>query len=325
MKKFSIHLFIYSAICVTALLLFELYLLRVPNRYSFKYNYIDTHKNEIEILLLGNCLIEDGLIPQILGPHTFNAAISGREKIYDAELAKQFIANMPKIKTVVLSVEYRDFAFGRGKVNPRDHKKHGGLKSTIKCMHYKYMNIHVDPFWYWSEFLNSELNYKERIHMTYQQQIETDTLGFVKLLDANKIPEWEYWDLPGIYDTSLPIDSEMYKSLYQSYYTIAQICSEHQVRLILTSLPVYKTFQQDMNPHVEKEIKEFTARIQREFPEVEYYNFFRDDRFHPEDFHDALHLSESGSRKFSHIISEIIGAPPFSVHTDTNPELTALH
>ena len=306
MKRFLINLSVFSAICVTALLLFELYLLRVPNRYSYKYNYIDNHKNEIEILLLGNCLIEDGLIPQTLGPHTFNAAISGREKIYDAELAKQFVAQMPKLKTLVLSVEYRDFAFGRGKVNPRDHKKHGGLESTIKCMHYKYMNIHVDPFWYWSEFLNSELNYKERIHMTYQQQIETDTLGFVKLLDSNKMAEWEYWDLPGIYDTSLPIDSDMYKSLYQSYQTVAHECSEHQVRLILISLPVHKTFQEDMNPLVEKEMEDFVAQIRQEYPEVEYYNFFRDERFTPQDFHDALHLSESGSRKFSAIIAKMI-------------------
>ena len=306
MKRFLIHLSVFGAVCITALLLFELYLLKVPNRYSFKYNYIDQHKNDIETLLLGNCLIEDGLIPQTLGPHTFNAAISGREKIYDAELAKQFVAKMPKLKTLVLSVEYRDFAFGRGKVNPLDHKKHGGLESTIKCMHYKYMNIHTDPFWYWSEFLNSELNYKERIHMTYQQQIETDTLGFVKLLDSNKMAEWEYWDLPGIYDTSLPIDSDKYEHLYQSYQTVAHECSEHQVRLILISLPVHKTFQKDMNPLVEKEMEDFVAQIQREYPKVEYYNFFRDERFVPQDFHDALHLSESGSRKFSDIIAKMI-------------------
>ena len=306
MKRFLIHLSIFTAVCVTALLLFELYLLKVPNRYSFKYNYIDHHKNEIETLLLGNCLIEDGLIPQRLGPHTFNAAISGREKIYDAELAKQFVAQMPKLKTLVLSVEYRDFAFGRGKVNPLDRKKHGGLESTIKCMHYKYMNIHVDPFWYWSEFMHSELNYKERIHMTYQQQIETDTLGFVKLLDSNKMAEWEYWDLPGIYDTSLPIDSSKYKSLYQSYHTVAKICSEHHVRLILISLPVHKTFQNGMNPLVEKEMEDFITQIQQEYPNVEYYNFFRDKRFNPLDFHDALHLSESGSRKFSDIIAKMI-------------------
>ena len=142
--------------------------------------------------------------------------------------------------------------------------------------------------------------------MTYQQQIETDTLGFVKLLDSNKMAEWEYWDLPGIYDTSLPIDSDMYKSLYQSYHTVAQVCSEHQVRLILISLPVHKTFQKDMNPLVEKEMEDFVAQIQQEYPEVEYYNFFRDERFISQDFHDALHLSESGSSKFSDMIAKMI-------------------
>ena len=76
MIKFIRHLIIFSLVCVLALFMFELYLLRVPNRYSYKYNYMKSHKNEIHVLLLGNCLIEDGLIPQMLGEHTFNAAIS---------------------------------------------------------------------------------------------------------------------------------------------------------------------------------------------------------------------------------------------------------
>lgn len=306
MKKFLKHIIIFYSVCFLALLLFELYLLRIPNRYSYKYNYIENHKDEIEVLLLGNCLIEDGLIPQMLGNHTFNAAISGREKKYDVELVKQFVPKMKNLKVLVLSIEYRDFSFGRGKVNPQDHKKHGGLESTIKCMHYKYMNCHVDPFWYWSEFLNSELNYKERMRMTFEQQIETDSLGFVKLRDANRIADWEHWDLPAIYDTSVPIDSEKYECLYRDYEIISKICRDNNVRLILTSLPVYKTFQEDMNPVVEEEISDFAQRIQNEFPSVEYYNFFRDDRFIAEDFHDALHLSESGSVKFTQIVKDLV-------------------
>ena len=75
---------------------------------------------------------------------------------------------------------------------------------------------------------------------------------------------------------------------------------------MLLTLPVHKTFQEDMNPLVEKEMGDFVSQIQQEYPEVEYYNFFRDERFVPQDFHDALHLSESGSRKFSSIIAKKI-------------------
>ncbi len=306
MIKFIRHLIIFSLVCVLALFMFELYLLRVPNRYSYKYNYMKSHKNEIHVLLLGNCLIEDGLIPQMLGEHTFNAAISGREKIYDADLAKQFVSQMPNLKVLVLSLEYRDFSMGRGKTNPRDHKKHGGLESTIKCMHLKYMNTHVDPFWYWSEIINSELNFKKRIHMPFKEQIETDSLGFVKLRDVNRIEDWEHWDLPAIYDTTIPVDSNKYEQLLHIYQTVAQVCMKNNVRLILTSLPVYKTFQEDMNPGVEQEMSDFISVIQREYPSVEYYNFMRDNRFLPDDFHDAKHLSESGSVKFSHIMKNII-------------------
>ena len=310
MRKFLLNILGFAVLCVAAMFLVELYLLNVPNRYSYKYNYIKNHKNEIQVLLLGSCHIEDDLNPKLLGEHTFNAAISGREEVYDADLIKQFVPQMKNLKVLVMPLEYRDFAMGRGKKNPRDLKKHGGFQSTFKCMYYKYMNIHIDPFWYWSEILNSELNYKERIHMTYAQQIETDSLGFVQLLDANKIDKWEYWDLPSIYDMSLPIDSSKYQQIFEIYHTAGKICADNGVRLILTSLPMYKTYQEDLNPAAEREKRDFVKRIQKEFPTVEYYSFMRDERFLPEDFHDASHLSESGAPKFSKIFKEIIDGNP---------------
>ena len=39
---------IIAVLCVAAMFLVELYLLNVPNRYSYKYNYIKNHKNEIQ-------------------------------------------------------------------------------------------------------------------------------------------------------------------------------------------------------------------------------------------------------------------------------------
>lgn len=307
MRKFLLSILCFGTLCLAAMFLVELYLLKVPNRYSYKYNYIEDHKDEIQVLLLGSCHIEDDLDPKLLGPHTFNAAISGREEVYDAELVKQFVPRMKNLKVLVMPLEYRDFAMGRGHENPRDLKTHGEFASTFKCMYYKYMNIHIDPFWYWSEILNSELNYKERIHMNYAQQIETDSLGFVKLLDTNKIDKWENWDLPAIYDMSLPVDSNKYQEIYEIYHTAGQLCSENGVRLILTSLPMYKTYQEDLNPAAEKEMQDFVSKIQQEFPStIEYYNFMHDERFNAEDFHDASHLSESGAPKFSKIFKEII-------------------
>lgn len=318
MKKFFINIVSLSACCLFALFLCELFLLTVPNRYSYKRGYIEKHLNDIQILLLGNCHIEDALIPNILGAHTFNTAISGREPVYDFEIAKRYIPQMNQLKVVLMQFDYRSFAFGRERNNPRDYKIHGGHEATFKCMYYKYMGMRVDPFWYWSEILNSELDYKKRIWVSFAHQIESDTLGFVKLLDVNKIDNWEYWDLPRIYDLSKPIDQSEYDNLYNGYRTLAQISHKCGVRLILVSTPMYKTYQEDMIPEVEEEMCNFINKIKKEYPDVEYYDFQHDGRFLPEDFHDASHLSESGSRKFSEIIHEIIINQPTEINEKGN-------
>ena len=158
-------------------------MLTVPNRYSYKYDYVEQHSKDIKVLLLGNCHIEDALNPKILGDSVFNTAISGREIIYDEELAKHFIPKMQNLKTVIMQFDYRSFGLGREKRNPRDYKEHGGFESTFKCMYTKYMKFSVDGWWYWSEIINSELNYKSRIWMDPKDAIECDSLGFVQLPD----------------------------------------------------------------------------------------------------------------------------------------------
>ncbi len=295
-----------SAMFVMILIAFEFFMLTVPNRYSYKYKYLDQHCDEIKVLLLGNCHIEDALNPKILGDSIFNTAISGREIIYDAELAKQFIPRMKNLKTVIIQFDYRSFGLGREKRNPRDHKKHGGFQSTFKCMYTKYMKIHVDGWWYWSEILNSELNYKTRIWLPYKGAIECDTLGFVQLMDSTKYEAWQYWDLPRLYDTTIPVDQTKYDELYRCYRTIADLAASKGARLMLLVTPMLHTYQEDMVPEVEDEMTVFVERLQKEFPNVEYYDFTRDDRFFPEDFHDASHLGESGTVKFSQIVRNII-------------------
>ena len=306
MKRYIRNIILLSGLFVIFLLAFELFMLTVPNRYSYKYNYVEQHRNDIRVLLLGNCHIEDALNPKILGDSVFNTAISGREIIYDVELAKRFIPQMANLNTVVMQLDYRSFGFGREKKNPRDYKKHGGFESTFKCMYTKYMKFRVDGWWYWSEIINSELNYKSRIWMTAKGAIESDSLGFVQLPDSTKNEVWQYWDLPRLYDTSIPISQEKYDELYKSYQTIAQLAAARNARFLLLTTPMLKTYQEDMVPQVEDEMRAFVAKLQKEFPNVDYYDFTRDERFLPEDFHDASHLSESGTIKFSEIIKEIL-------------------
>lgn len=306
MKRYILNIILIFGLYAILLLAFELLLLTVPNRYSYKYNYVKEHVNDIKILLLGNCHIEDALNPRILGDSVFNTAISGREIKYDLELAKRFIPEMQNLNTVIMQLDYRSFGLGREKKNPRDYKEHGGFESSIKCMYTKYMHSKVDGWWYWSEILNSELNYKLRIWMDPTDAIECDSLGFVQLSNNTKNEVWQYWDLPQIYDTSIPVSQEKYDELYKCYQIIAQLTASKNARFLLITTPMLNTYQEDMVPQVEDEMKAFVACLQKKYPNVDYYDFTRDERFLPEDFHDASHLSGAGALKLSQIIRDIL-------------------
>lgn len=306
MKKYLRNFILISVLFLLTLIVFELLMLLVPNRYSYKYNYVKDHADDIEILLLGNCHIEDDINPEQIGSKAFNMAISGRDEVYDKELAKQFVPQMRNLKAVIMQLDYRSFGFGREKRNPRDYKKHGCFESTYKCMYKKYMKLGVDSWWYWSEIINSELNYKERIWMDKKDAIECALSGFVQLMDSAKNETWQYWDLPRIYDITISVDQEKYEKLYECYHTIAELTAAKNVRLILLGTPMLKTYQEDMVPEVEEEIRAFVVRLQKAFPNVEYYDYTRDSLFIPEDFHDASHLGESGTVKFSKIVRNII-------------------
>lgn len=306
MKLFIKNLLILSLLFVLVLIAFELFMLTVPNRYSYKYNYVKDHLDDIEILFLGNCHIEDGVNPKFIGDRSFNTAISGREIVYDVELARRFVPSMKKLKAVLIQLDYRSFGFGREKPNPRDYKIHGGHEATFKCMYTKYMKMRVDGLWYWSEILNSELNYKYRIWLSKKDQIECDSLGFVSLKVVNKLDVWEYWDLPRLYDVTKVINKSEYDALYHHYETIAQLTNARGIRLILLVTPMYKTYQEDMVPQVRDEMSAFAEKLEQTYSNVEYYDFTDDSRFQAIDFYDASHLSEIGSQKFSTIIKDIL-------------------
>lgn len=299
MKRFFLNILKIGGIFLIVLIGFELILLTVTNRYSYKRNYVERHLNDISMLFLGNCHIENGLMPHVIGDSCFNMAISGREYQYDVALARQYVPRMRNLKVLVMPVDYLYMGLGRELPNARDLKPQVEPVSTFRCMYYRYMGIRVDGWCYASEILNSDLNYKERLWMTREQARECDSLGFIQLMDADRNKVWQHWDLPPIIDTTMPINQAEYALRYGQYAELARLTTRRGIRLVLVSTPMYTTYRADMNPRAEADIHVFVARLQREFQGVEYYDYTHDERFVATDFHDASHLSESGSLKFS--------------------------
>ena len=305
MKKFVKGISVFALAFLAACLVVELLLLVKTNHYSYKRDYLEQHLNDISVLLMGNSHIEEGLQPSLIADSAFNMAILGRTTVYDVELAKRYLPQMHHLKVLVMPLDYNDFYLGR-KLNPPDGVT--PFERSMKCLYYKHMGIRVDGFWYWPEMVNVRPNIFYRLLKPADKVRECDSLGFFALKLANRGVGWEKRVLPDSVDHTKGIDPDEYATMFSQFETIARLAREGHVRLILVSSPMYKTYQELMEPALLRDKDAFVKRLQERFPEVEYYDFAFDDRFVADDFFDSSHLTEQGAAKFSAIMGTIIGA-----------------
>lgn len=304
MKKFLLDCLyvLLSIVLISATI--ECLLLLKPNEYSYKRKYVEKHIDEIEYLLLGNSSIVFTILPDSLGNNCFNMATAGRDIRYDLELAKRYVPEMSNLDVLVVPLIYNNFILGRGEPNTLDQRKPLGMQSSYKCMHYKYMQLRIDGFWYWSEFLNSKFDFLHRFFLKDEDAIECDALGFRAQKITDRQSGWEYRYLPPIINMTKEKDETLYAYLYSVFSTFAELAASKNARLILLQPPAYTTYQQCMNEYVLDDINSFLDELKTNFQNVEYYDYSHDTRFTDDDFWDAAHLTDIGAFKFSHILKE---------------------
>ena len=304
MKKFLLDCLYVLLTIVLISATIECLLLLKPNEYSYKRKYVETHINDIECLLLGNSHIVFAIHPDSLGDNCFNMATVGRDIKYDLALAKRYVPEMDNLDALIIPLEYSLFILGRGEPNTLNQNKPLHRQSTYKCMHYKYMGIRLDGFWYWSEFLNSKFDFLHRFFLKDEDAIECDALGFRAQKITDRQSDWEYRYLPPITNMTKEKDETIYAYLNSVFSTFAELAASKNARLIILFTPMYTTYQQCMDDSVLDEINFFVDNFKAYFQNVEYYDYSHDKRFTEDDFWDASHLSDIGAMKFSHILKE---------------------
>ena len=284
MKKFIHNITFLGIILLLISIAIELLLFLRPNEYSYKRDYVEEHINDIRCLLLGHSHIANGLKPNILGDGVFNMAILGRSLAYDIELAKKYVPQMNQLELLIMPLDYKKFYFDRAKNNPNEMKKPPGRQGSYKCMYYKYMDIRIDHFWYWSELLNSKLDYMKRFMKNDTDARECDSLGYKKYDFSKRKNSWKNRSLPKIVDTTLDANREAQNRLYTRYSILAELTQKKGAKLIILITPKYKTYNNSKNPVVIKEMEAFLASLKQKYSNVEYYDYSTDKRFVDEDF-----------------------------------------
>ena len=105
MRKFLRNI----GICVLALVVLaigmEIAAEAIPNSYTYKREYMETHGGEIKTLILGSSNAYDGLNPAEL-PAAFNLANSSQTLEDDYRLLARYIEGMDSLETVIIGLGY---------------------------------------------------------------------------------------------------------------------------------------------------------------------------------------------------------------------------
>lgn len=312
MKCFLRKTALFALLALLLCIAIELFLLTVPNGYSYKRRYVEEHGDQIKVLVLGHSHTATGIIPEHLGDSVFNMAISGRTAYYDAALARRYIPTLTNLKCVIWPLRYNSqyLSYLYPCASKEGTQKPVNFTSTYQCMYEKYMDISYEPhipYWHWSELLNSRLEYGARIFKSdFEDKHGCMPSGFERMPSSSRPSDWQTNQLTLKIDYDHPNAPLAFKEGIDNLKHLADACNKAGVRLAVIAMPCYRTFTEMMTERGKAEMRQCVDSMQSAYPETEYYDFIDDPRFTEDDFFDASHLHEDGAEKFSLILKETL-------------------
>ena len=104
MKKFiSKTIFFLLPILVLAVIM-EISLRAIPNDYKQKRDYMDSHSDEIEVLVLGSSHSLYGINPKYFSQKTYNMAYVSQSLDLDYKILEKYHNRFKNLKTIIVDI-----------------------------------------------------------------------------------------------------------------------------------------------------------------------------------------------------------------------------
>jgi hypothetical protein len=299
MKKFILYIFLYLLPILVSAILLEIFLRQIPNDYSYKKNYLDTHAGKIETLVLGSSHTYYGIDPVYFSENTFNEAHISQSLDYDYAILQRYDEKLVNLKTVIIPVSY--FTLW-GKL------KNGSESWRIKNYILYYGIIHDnDSLKFYFEILSN--SFKTNVgrikwHLHGGNNVTSSELGWGQSYNSSKAKNLEETGKTAANrhtkDNIFSHKNQMLFANNGSYLdSIIQICQKHHAKVILFTPPAYKTYREHLNEEQLNAMIVTANEIANNHSNSIYINLMEDSTFIATDYFDADHLSEIGAKKLS--------------------------
>ena len=296
MKRFLRLLGIGGVATIVIIIIVEFCQSKVNNNdFSYKNNYMESHKGSIATLVLGNSLMHNSINPHLMGDSVFNLAISARWVYYDEELLERYIGEMPKLENVIFGMGYA-VPFYRSYHFPEENKKHA---DNQKYKYEKFMNIRYDkpPYYYWFGLLKG---YIRMASLRHDNGFYKDTLGYI---GYDRL-EGQQNDWKNSQNIEPDIVSNPHASAQIKEYTfylkeMARICQQNRVRFIVITLPCHESYNVNVRQEGLDILHGMIDEVRAEYP-IEYIDYLQDEEFRADSIYfNCSHLNSIGADMFA--------------------------
>ncbi len=311
MKKYLTEIvfcFLLPALLIAAVA--EYSLRKIPNDYAFKNQWLTKNSRDVEVLALGASSILYDVDPTYFSSKGFNAAHFSQSLKYDHFIYNKFIEQMPSLEYVIMGVDF--------------WTPFGDIEDSPEWWRVKYYNIHYGSNYYrWLGKYNFELYFRDI--PTFKRA----TNGFLSLLGLkeetnvavnenghglhytleNRADNWDNGEFEAARHNTLIIEGLHDSLIEQNRQYMEEIIrksAERGVKVLLVNVPLYVSYRDTQNREFLKQQKDFCTYFVKEYNNVQFYDFSDDPRFTEEDFYDANHLNDIGTRKFTLFLDSIM-------------------
>ncbi len=291
MKNFLLNLLWF---CIPVVLCLELMTRTFDGEYKRKRDGLLDCADSIEVLILGNSHAGDGIDPAQFDLFAYNLAFGSQTIYFDKRLALKYVDSLPRLKYVLLSVDYQSFYY---------------LHRSARDKYYHYYHgIDFDNKQFWLEDLS---------HFWFGFGPKIALANMVKssrpmyrgwTFHERTMPEMmtETWAQErATYFQKVINDNKNHRNrVVSDLRNLLESLSAQGIRCLLVTHPLHPKIYSKLDPEVWKENLTVIDEL-AEDPLVTYYDYGKyplaDDQFYNLD-----HLNRAGARKYSQSLNSII-------------------
>ena len=303
MKKFIIHSGLFAFPIVLALIAIELITAKIPNSYSYKYNYVKTNGNKIQALAIGHSQLYDGFKPESFFLPSFNLCNSSQKYVDNYYLLCELLQYMPNLKVVIMPIGYMDVGITRN---------HSSLTDR-SCYYHKYMNLDYDgrvPLRYRLECFDP-VRARKKILLYYIRHSDIVGCDLMGRRSTHYLKDRKHELGYGRFLERYTRKEDDYSKfcLGNEYFLIRTIkmLVERNISVVLVSPPYYWNCGfKNVNEGQKRFLSDYMKKLCKTYPSIHYLNLESDTSYVYDDFFDETHLSENGAEKFTRRLSDYI-------------------